>query len=171
MFVTDYASKAQIFSEAVILQCTALNSGCKIPSELPVTFFQLREFVISDDNILKIIRNLDPSKANGWDMISGRVIKMCNESLLIPLQLIFENCLHPGLFPDIWKRGNIVPVHKTNEKNLKENFRPISLLPIFSKIFEKLIYESLYSHLEQICKTPTNQASVEELQQLFKCSP
>ena len=49
----------------------------------------------------------------------------------------------------MWKRANVVPVHKKNEKNLKENYRPISLLPIFSKILEKLIYESLYSHLER----------------------
>ena len=40
-----------------------------------------------------------------------------------------------------------MPVHKKNEKNLKENYRPISLLPIFGKILEKLIYDSLYSHL------------------------
>ena len=41
-----------------------------------------------------------------------------------------------------------MPVHKKNEKNLKGNYRPISLLPIFGKILEKLIYNSLYSHLE-----------------------
>ena len=53
------------------------------------------------------------------------------------------------IFPETWKRNDVVPVHKKNEKNLKENYRPISLLPIFSKILENLIYESLYSHLER----------------------
>ena len=43
--------------------------------------------------------------------------------------------------------GDVVPVHKKNEKNLKENYRPISLLPVFGKVLEKLIYDSLYSHL------------------------
>ena len=52
-----------------------------------------------------------------------------------------------GLFPQIWKCANVVPVHKKNEKNLKGNYRPISLLPIFGKILEKLIYDSLYTHL------------------------
>ena len=52
-----------------------------------------------------------------------------------------------GLFPEIWKYANVVPVHKKNEKNLKGNYRPISLLPIFGKMLEKLIYDSLYSHL------------------------
>ena len=48
---------------------------------------------------------------------------------------------------EIWKRANVVPVHKKNEKNLKGNYRPISLLPIFEKILEKLMYDSIYSHL------------------------
>ena len=61
--------------------------------------------------------------------------------------MIFTNCLRRGLFPEIWKYANVVPVHKKNEKNLKGNYRPISLLPIFGKMLEKLIYDSLYSHL------------------------
>ena len=52
-----------------------------------------------------------------------------------------------GYGNEIWKYANVVPVHKKNEKNLKGNYRPISLLPIFGKILEKLIYNSLYSHL------------------------
>ena len=78
------------------------------------------------------------------------MIKMCDASLVVPLKLLFENCLHRGIFPDTWERANVVPIHKKNEKNLKENYRPISLLPIFGKILEKLIYESLYSHVEKI---------------------
>ena len=61
--------------------------------------------------------------------------------------IIFINCLRRGIFPDIWKHANVVPVHKKNEKNVKGNYRPISLLPIFGKILEKLIFDSLYSHL------------------------
>ena len=102
IFVTDYASKAQIFIDHFILQCIALNSGSEIPSELPITSFQLREFLISDDKILKIIRNLNPNKSHGWDGISGRIIKMCDASLVVPLKLIFENCLHRGISPDTW---------------------------------------------------------------------
>ena len=51
------------------------------------------------------------------------------------------------IFPEIWKYANVVPVHKKNEKNVKANYRPISLLPIFGKILEKLMYDSLYSLL------------------------
>ena len=75
------------------------------------------------------------------------MIKLCDSALVVPLKIIFMSCLRDGTFPDIWKHANVVPVHKKNEKNVKTNYRPISLLPIFGKILEKLIFDSLYSHL------------------------
>ena len=147
IFVLDFASKAQIFNDYFILQCTTLETGSEIPYDLPEKMSKVTEFAISEEKILKIIRNLNPNKVHGWDRTSARTIKMCDESLIVPLRLIFENCLLQGIFPETWKRANVVPVHKKNEKNLKENYRPISLLPIFSKSLEKLIYDSLYSYL------------------------
>ena len=63
--------------------------------------------------------------------------------------MIFESCIQQGSFPETWKRANVVPIHKKNSKNLKENYRLISLLPIFGKIFEKLIFDNLYQHLDE----------------------
>ena len=74
------------------------------------------------------------------------MIKLGDASLVTPLKIIFTNCLRQGVFPEIWKCANVVPVHKKNEKNVKSNYRPISLLPTFGKILEKLMYDSLYSH-------------------------
>ena len=62
--------------------------------------------------------------------------------------IIFINWLRQGVFPDIWTRANVVPVHKKNEKDVESNYRPISLLPIFSMILEKLIYDSVYSNCD-----------------------
>ena len=58
IFVLDFSSKAQIFNDYFILECTTLDTGSEIPSDLPVTASQLREFVISEEKILRIIRNL-----------------------------------------------------------------------------------------------------------------
>ena len=63
--------------------------------------------------------------------------------------MIFESCIQQGSFPEAWKRANVVSIHKKNSKNLKEHYRPISLLPKFGKIFEKLIFDNLYHHLDQ----------------------
>ena len=147
LFVTDFTEKAQLFNDYFILQCTTLDTGSEIPQNIPVAASLLNDIVISDEKILKIISSLNSDKAHGCDEISVRVIKLSDAALVVPLKIIFANCLRCSLFPQIWKCANVLPVHKKNEKNLKENYRPISLLPIFGKILEKLIYDSLYSHL------------------------
>ena len=147
LFITDFTEKAQIFNDYFLLQCTTIDTGSVIPPYVPAPSSFISDFPISDEKILNIIRSLNPNKAHGWDGISVRMIKLSDAALVVPLKIIFENCLRCGVFPDIWKYANVVPVHKKNEKNLKGNYRPISLLPIFGKILEKLMYDSLYSHL------------------------
>ena len=74
------------------------------------------------------------------------MIKICNESITIPLKIIFDEPLKNGVFPGIWKRANVVPVHKKDDKSLVKNYRPISLLPIFGKIFNRIMYNSLFNY-------------------------
>ena len=147
LFITDFTEKAQLFNDYFILQCTTIDTGSDLPRNIPVPTSLISDLHISEEKILNIIRSLNPNKAHGWDEISIRMIKISNASLLTPLRIIFTNCLRQGVFPEIWKCANVVPVHKKNEKNVKSNYRPISLLPIFGKMFEKLVYDSLYSHL------------------------
>ena len=71
---------------------------------------------------------------------------MCGESVALLLKLIFEAALNGGVFPGDWKKGNIVPVHKKDLKTMLINYRPISLLPIFAKIFEKIIFTSMFEY-------------------------
>ena len=99
------------------------------------------------DEILKIVRALNILKAHGHDDISIRMIKICDKSLVKPLILLFENSAKSSSYPDIWKKFNIIHVHKKNDKQLVNNYRPISLLPIFGKIFEKNIFNKTYSFL------------------------
>ena len=68
--------------------------------------------------------------------------------MILSLKIIFTLAIKPDHFPDSWKKGNIIPVHKKESKNLIKNYRPISLLPIFGKIFEKVIYNNLFGYFE-----------------------
>ena len=138
---------AEIVIKYSIQHCTTIDTGSKIPENITPSTPPLTEFTISDEKIILIIRSLNPNKAHGWDDVSIRMIKLCDDVLLLPLKLIFENCLSQGIFPEMWKKANVVPVHKKNFKNLKQNYRPIPLLPIFGKILEKLIFDTLYQHL------------------------
>ena len=101
----------------------------------------------SNDAILKLIRSLNAHKAHGHDDISIRMIKICDESLVKLLLILFQNSIKLSHFPDIWKKSNILPVHKKNDKQLIQNYRPISLLPIFGKIFEKVVFNRIYIFL------------------------
>ena len=65
----------------------------------------------------------------------------------VPLKIIFENILETGIFPDQWKVANVTPVHKKKDKQIITNYRPISLLPILAKVFERIIYKKLYNYL------------------------
>ena len=71
------------------------------------------------------------------------MIKICSESVTIPLKIIFEESLKKGIFPKIWKKANLVPVDKKEDKTLIRNYRPSCSLPVFGKIFERVIYDSL----------------------------
>ena len=80
--------------------------------------------------------------------ISTRMVKICDDSIVKPLMMIFQSSLNLGRFPDNWKKGNVVPVYKKGDKSLPKDYRPVSLLPIFSKLFEKCIFDTLYSYFE-----------------------
>ena len=54
--------------------------------------------------------------------------------------------LEEGVYPDYWKKSNVVPIHKKESKNLIENYRPICILPVFSKVFERIILKSLFNY-------------------------
>ena len=68
------------------------------------------------------------------------MLQLCGNSICKPLELIFQQAMESGSFPSEWKKGNVVPIHKKDDKQCFKDYRPISLLPICGKIFEKLIF-------------------------------
>ena len=88
----------------------------------------------------KTICNLVPNKVHEHDMISICMLKICDDSLCGPLGLIFLSCFENGKLPSEWNKAYVDPTYKKNDKQLVKNYRPISLLQIYGKIFERLIY-------------------------------
>ena len=102
---------------------------------------------IQDDEITSLIQNINPNKAMGPDGISGQMLILCDATVTLPLKIIFKNILETSVYPDLWKLANVTPVHKKGNKQLVKNYRPISLLPICGKIFEKIVFNNLYTYL------------------------
>ena len=76
------------------------------------------------------------------------MLKLCATSISKPLHILFNNSVISECFPNEWKKANVIPVHKKGDKQIINNYRPVSLLPICSKIFEKIIFNSLFEYLE-----------------------
>ena len=72
--------------------------------------------------------------------------------------IIYRNCFNEGIFPSCWKKANITPIHKKGDKCVVSNYRPISVLSICGKLFEKLIYNEFYNYLQDNKLLNTNQS-------------
>ena len=144
-FIIDFKDKAEMLNNFFADQCCILRNKSELPTTLSKqTSESLRTIDFSNNYVLKIIRNLDPNKARGHDMISIRMVKICDDSICKPLKLISQSSLESGKFPSEWKKANMVPIYKKGDKQILENYRPISLLPITGKILERLLYDTMF---------------------------
>ena len=82
----------------------------------------------SQNNIVKIIQNLDSNKAYGHDNISIRMLKICDSSIFKPLAMIFKQCIETGVFRSEWKKAYSIPIHKKEDKEMLESYRLVTLL-------------------------------------------
>ena len=146
-FVTNCKQKAEIFNKYFSSQCTPFQNDSILPPFKKLTNNKIDSLTITDDEIKLLLKNIDTSKATGPDNISAKMLKMCGDSLVAPIKIIFLNIIKTGIFPSQWKKANVTPVHKKEDKQLVENYRPISLIPILSKIFERIVFKNLYNHL------------------------
>ena len=181
----DFEQNVNLFNNYFASQCTPIKNGSKLLNFSYKTEKILTSFDIKDDDILSIIKNLNVDKAHGWDQISIRMIKTCDDAITIALKLIFKFMINEGVFPDDWKKNNVVLIHKKKSKNLIKNYRPISLLPIFSKVFEKLVFNMLFNFfLQYKLFTPCQSGFIpgdscvlqllsitHEIQKSFDCNP
>lgn len=88
------------------------------------------------------------SNAEGWDNISGKVLKSFKEFIVPPLTYICNLAITSGIFPRAFKKALIIPVHKSGSRDRVDNYRPISILPSMSKILEKIMNTRLITFLE-----------------------
>ena len=143
-FVTDFTKKAELFNSFFAKQYTIIDNGSSLPSELLLkTDTFLSNITFSGNDILKIIQNLDSEKAHGHDRISIQMLKLWGPLMCKSIEIIFKSCLESGIFSLEMTKADVVPVHKTNDKQSLANYRPISLLLICGKIFERLLYNKL----------------------------
>ena len=99
---------------------------------------------VSASNMVKLRRQLKASKASGYDGIPASMIKDGAEELAVPLTYLINSCLEQSVFPDTEKYAKIIPVYKSGKRSSMDNYRPISILPVFYRKCLKKWFRNSY---------------------------
>ena len=111
--------------------------------------FSFKFEFVSADKILRYINEIDIKKSSSGE-ISPAIIKLAKKEILIPITNCINKCISTKSFPDALKVADVIPVFKKEDPKNKANYRPISLLPIISKIFERVLFEQIEKFSEKI---------------------
>ena len=102
----------------------------------------------SPSEIHKLIKKLPPKTSSGHDNLSLKLLKEIGQNISDSLSLVINQSLKTGIFPEKLKLAKLIPLYKKGDASLFGNYRPISLLPSISKIFEKVVYMQVYSYFK-----------------------
>ena len=97
---------------------------------------------------MTLLLSLDDNKSSGPSDIPIKILKIAAPIIVPQLVKVFNLSFENGVFPDLMKLAKVIPIFKSGSKLLVTNYRPISLLSVFSKIFEKLVHQQIYDFLE-----------------------
>ena len=148
--LSSASDKAKLFAEYFSLNSNLDDSGVSLPVFPSRTNLKLHNISITPKMVRKVVMNLDLSKASGPDCIPVVVLKNCEPELSYILAELFNKCLKESCFPDCWKVSSVVPLFKNvGERSTAKNYRPVSLLSVVSKVFEKLVNNRIVDHLEK----------------------
>ena len=134
IFVTDRVAKANILNRYFhsVFSPKEIHIEHTNTESTYSTAVQLSEICLSESEVVEVLRGIGPNKACGSDNIPGLILVKTADAIAPSLCRLFDQSSSEGCVPLIWKRANIVPVHKNDDPTLATNYRPISLLCIVS---------------------------------------
>ena len=150
MYETD-REKANIFNETYLESSTLEANEYELPLEEPnlPDHDLIDNVIVQEQDVEDILKGLDVNKAYGPDNLSPRLLKEAGGSIVKVLTLLFNKSLELAKFPQAWKRANVLPIFKKAETFITTNYRPVSLLSILAKVFEKIVFKYLYNYFCQ----------------------
>ena len=146
--LTDDTSKANAFNK-FFSEASKLTVGdTSLPDDDSPVCNTLETIIVSEEEVYNQIRALDANKSYGPDGISPKFIKLADNTLVKPLTKLYNLSLSSGQVPMLWKKANVVPLHKKDSKHNRSNYRPVSLLSILGKILERIVFKHVYNHFK-----------------------
>ena len=99
--------------------------------------------------VYTLMNKLPNSKSVGLDKISTKILQIAAPAVAQPLTKIFKKSIALGQFPLEWKAARVIPIFKKGQRTMLDNYRPISILPVVSKLIERILYNQLSNYLKK----------------------
>ena len=136
-----------------VSKCVSVKNIAQTTSD-NINSFLCAEFKFSPipvDNVVSTLRGLKANKTTGLDKIPPKILKLSASIVAPSLTYIFNLSLATGIYIDDWKRARVTPIFKSGDRRQCANYRPISILPAVSKVFEKEVFRQVYGYLTENC--------------------
>ena len=140
-------SKAEILLKQFVSVFTKFQKG-DIPSVKKVVNSSLDHITVTTVGVAKLLGKIQVGKASGPDEIPNVVLKECAVELAPAVAFLFQRSIDTGTLPVDWTNANVVPVFKKGDRHRPENYRPVSLTSVLSKLLEHIICHSMMAHFE-----------------------
>ena len=149
--ITDAKEKACVFNEYFCAQCRLDSESVVLPPLPDITNTRfISNITTTVTEVNNLLKGIDISKACGVDGVGNHLLKLSADGISQSFASIINISFSTGVFPKAWKFANVIPIFKKANRQHKENYRPISLLPALSKIPEKIVFNRLYNFLLDI---------------------
>jgi hypothetical protein len=149
IYSTD-KEKAQAFNDTFVASSNMTEDDYDAPMEdITPPHDKLDHIEVLEKDVEDILKGINTNKAYGPDNVSPRLIKEAGPSIIKVLTRIFNKSLQLAKFPEIWKRANVLPIYKKAEMFITTNYRPVSLLSILAKVFEKIVFKYLFNYFRE----------------------
>ena len=118
----------------------------------------LSSLEVTEQDVIDQLLTLDVNKAFGPDEISPKILKEGAVELAPILMFIYNESLTKGIFPQDWKRANVIPLFKKGNRHEINNYRPVSLLSVLGKVFERIVFKYIYNYFKDNFVISVNQS-------------
>ena len=144
---TDSKDKANVLADYFSSVFTPNNTSI-LPDVNDSPLPSISPISVHVEGVAQLLTNIQSQKASGPDNLPARFLKEVANEIAPVLTVIFQASLDQGSLPSIWKTAAIVPIFKKGNKTEPNNYRPVSLTCICSKILEHIVYSAISKHLE-----------------------
>lgn len=141
--------KAECLNDYFVSISTINDDNIQLPNFQARCINSLSDIICTANEIETLIQILNPNKATGPDSISNRMLKAVAKEISIPLEILFNRSFREGIFAQIWKNSNVVPLHKKGDYSCPSNYRPVSLLSGVGKLQERIVFKHMHNFLNE----------------------